>query len=209
MKINTELKEAISQLTSKEKDKLIFRLLRHDTILTQKLYFELVSTDNQSDRREEVKCKIDKDLAYHEERRASDRSILSSVRFLSGDITNHLKVTQDKVGEVSLNLYLLNEIFRRGLSERFMVTRSATNKMGIYIVARAFKLLVLIHKLHGDLRLDFEDDLRELGKHIGKRHHMMEMSIYNGLDVNWLLSGEIPEDIEETHRELRSRGYLR
>lgn len=45
MKFPEELKEGISQLPSKEKEKLIFRLLKHDLDLANRLLFELVSTD--------------------------------------------------------------------------------------------------------------------------------------------------------------------
>lgn len=43
-KYSKEFKEAISRLPSTEKDKLIFRLLKHDMALENRLYFELVNT---------------------------------------------------------------------------------------------------------------------------------------------------------------------
>ena len=41
MEFSKEFKAALSQFSSKEKDKLIFRLLKKDKLLSKKLYFEL------------------------------------------------------------------------------------------------------------------------------------------------------------------------
>lgn len=40
-----EFKEALSHLPSKEKDKLVLRLLRKDLLLANRLLFELVNTN--------------------------------------------------------------------------------------------------------------------------------------------------------------------
>jgi hypothetical protein len=36
----------------------------------------------------------------------------------------------------------------------------------------------------------------------------MRTAIFNGFDVNWLISGS-PEDIAEIYRDIRDSGYLR
>jgi len=55
MTLPKELKEAISKLTSKDKDKLIFRLLKKDLVLANQLLFELVSDENVEEKRAQVK----------------------------------------------------------------------------------------------------------------------------------------------------------
>jgi hypothetical protein len=37
----------------------------------------------------------------------------------------------------------------------------------------------------------------------------MHTAINNELDVNWLISGEIPSNILEIHKEIRQNGFLR
>ena len=37
----------------------------------------------------------------------------------------------------------------------------------------------------------------------------MRTAIQNGFDVNWLLHFDIPENIEQIHKNIRSQGYLR
>lgn len=69
--------------------------------------------------------------------------------------------------------------------------------------------MILIKKMHEDYFIEFEDDLKELGSLIGQNPYLMKTAISNGLDVNWLLHAEIPDDIEAIHKDLRARGYLK
>ena len=79
----------------------------------------------------------------------------------------------------------------------------------VYIVARVFKILMLIKKQHEDLHLEFSDDIEAIGKLIGHNHNLMKTAIHNGLDVNWLIQFNIPSDIADIHKELRENGFLR
>ena len=70
MEYSKEFKEALSNFTAKEKDKLIIRLLKKDRILSHRLYFELIDEETQDDKRNqmetliknEVRCTILKGL---------------------------------------------------------------------------------------------------------------------------------------------------
>jgi hypothetical protein len=59
MVFDKEFRQALSQLSSDEKDKLIFRLLKHDLDLAKRLHFDLLSTDNKEDRRIKAKKEIE------------------------------------------------------------------------------------------------------------------------------------------------------
>jgi hypothetical protein len=54
MTFDKDFKIAISNLPSKEKDKLLLRLLKKDLTLASRLYFELVNTDSVDERRDEL-----------------------------------------------------------------------------------------------------------------------------------------------------------
>jgi len=82
-------------------------------------------------------------------------------------------------------------------------------KFSIAVIARAFKIILLIHKLDNDFLMEFEPHLKKLGKLIGDNHFLMETAIKNGLDVNWLMNAEIPEDIITIHKEIRANGFLK
>lgn len=204
-----EFKEAIAELPSKEKDKLIIRLLRKDLPLANRLYFELIDDRSVDDRRIEMEERIKKKVKAMSDRYYSPGYLLMDVRYLSGEITEHVKTTKDKFGEASLNILMLQEVINCNSKRILKVNPAKSKKLCVYIIARAFKILTLIVKLHEDYRIDFEEPLKKLGELIGANDKLMRTAIYHGLDVNWLLTAEIPEDILEIQRELRSKGYLK
>jgi len=112
MKFEQDFKNAISQLPSVEKDKLILRLLKYDLTLANRLQFVLLSKKNVAERRAEmeiiVKSNVEKMTNYFH----SPGYLMMDMRYLSGEITTHVKTTKDKFGEISLNLLMLNEVLR-------------------------------------------------------------------------------------------------
>ncbi|SEC41019.1 hypothetical protein SAMN04489761_2916 [Tenacibaculum sp. MAR_2009_124] len=208
MTFEKEFKEAISHLPSKEKDKLILRLLKKDRILAERLYFELVDHKTVDERRFDKQKHIKERIAFFSEYRLSPGDLMMYMREISGEITEHVKITKDKHGEVSLNLLLLLETLQKNNSQITQHTLAKARKLCIYIIGRAFKILVLRQKLHEDLWLEFDYDLEQLGELITENPSLMKIAIQNGFDVNWLLNNDIPENIEEIHKDIRSQGFL-
>lgn len=209
MKLPDELKEAISNLTAKEKDKLLFRLIRKDDMLANQLLFELVSTDSVEDKRGETKQNLAKQIDKICARFQSTANLHLDIREMSAFITEQCKISKDKYGEAYLNLWMCNEILERNkeniLSERYVKAL----KLCIALIARCFKIMLLIKKLHEDYLVEFEDDLKKLGELISNNPYLIKTAMHHGLDVNWLLQAEIPEDIEQKQKELRAQGFLR
>ena len=209
MQFEKEFKTAISHLPSKEKDRLILRLLKKDLVLANRLYFELVSANTVDENREKLEQQIIKRVELISERFYSVGYLMMDIRYLSGDITEHVKITKDKFGDASLNLLLLNETLRLNNSNINQLTPGKSHKLCLYIIAKAFKILILINVLHEDFRVEFNEQLITLGKLISESNYLMQTAINNGFDVNWLLSTEIPENIKEIHKEIKSQGFLK
>lgn len=209
MKFDPEFNRAVSELPTQEKDKLLFRLLKRDKILADRLYFQLLSGDSVQDRRLIVEKKIKKDLAKISNSTYSHAYLLREMKSLSGEITEHVKVTKDKYGEASLNLLMLNEALRKKGNNTRKVKQLEVYKFGIYVISRTFKILMLIKALHEDFLVEFEDGLKELSELIGDNPNLMHIAMHNGLDVNWLYRAEIPDDIVAIHKNLRDNGFLR
>lgn len=209
MKHKKEFKEAISSLPATEKDKLILRLLRHDMVLTNRLYFELVDTQTVDERRANIEKRVKERAVQMSEHFYSVGYLMMDMRYLSGEITDHVKTTKDKFGESSLNLLMLNEVLRHNNTNITMATLGKSYKMCLYVIARAFKILISIRSLHEDYHIDFESGLMKLGKLISDNHYLMKTAINNGFDVNWLLNADIPENIKEIHKKVRSEGFLK
>lgn len=209
MRFSKEFKESLSDLPSKEKDRLLFRLLKKDPILAERLHFELVSGRSVDEQREIVKAKLAEMIDNATEGYYSPGYLNMDIRYMGGEITLHLKTTQDKFGEVQLNLYMLNEILERNRDRMLEAPPGRVHKLCVAIIARAYKIMGLTVKLHEDYWADLQDDLKRLGQLIGGNPYLMEHAMDNGLNVNWLISGEIPGDINEIQKQLRRDGYLK
>lgn len=209
MTFEPELKKALQLLSDREKDKLILRLLKHDLQLANRLHFELVDTDSVQEKRELVKNRIIKRIQVATERYYSIGDLFMNVRAISGDINEHVFITKDKLGEISLNCVLLRRLLELN-NERIASERQEKSyKLCVYIIGRVFKIFILTQKQHEDLNLEFSDDIEAIGELIANNHILMTTAIRNGLDINWLLQFNIPENISEIHKEVRKRGLLR
>ena len=210
MKFDNDFKQALSQLPSAEKDKLILRLLKHDLVLANKLKFELLSTRSAEECRREMEIRITTEAARMTTHYYSPGELLMEMRYLSGEITSHVKTTSDKVGEPLLNLLMINEVLN-GASDKVAGAKPAkSHTFCTYVIARTFKIVVQIKSLDEDWLVDFEDGLRKLGSQIGNNPALMTEAIHNGLDVNWLLKpNKIPDDIAVIHKNLRVQGFLK
>lgn len=211
MSFDKEFKEAIGRLSSSEKDKLILKLLKKDLDLANRLYFELVSGDSKEGRRKETLTKLQKIVADAKESYYyfSPGILLMCMRDTSGIINEHVKITKDKYGEISLQIFVLKEFLEihNTLFKDFPLKKSYT--MNIYCVVKAFKIMVLLKKMHEDLLLDFADDLAKIGSMFADNPLLMNVAIKNGLDVNWLIENKIPDNIAEMEKNLRQQGYLK
>ena len=209
MAFDPEFKKALQLLPDSEKDKLILRLLKRDLNLANKLRFELVDTESVQDKREQLKNRIIRRIQLATDRYYSVGYLLMDIRDISGEINQHVAITKDKIGEISLNCLMLQQMLELN-NERI-----GTEKYGkdytlcIYIIARIFKILMLIQKQHEDLHLEFNEDIATLGKLIGNNHHLMKTAILNGLDVNWLIEFNIPNNIADIYKTLRENGLLK
>ncbi|WCM40827.1 hypothetical protein MG290_07520 [Flavobacterium sp. CBA20B-1] len=204
-----ELKEAITHLSSTEKDKLIFRLLKKDLALANRLLFELVSTETVEEKRK----KLEESLSFEIDRAVkhfySPGYLSMDVRYMSGMITEHVQITKDKFGDPYLNLHLLNGLIPKLNKTLETYPPQKANKFYVPALARIFKILMNISKFHEDEQYEFTESLNQLGMCIGENPGFMKAAINNGLDVNWLIHAEIPKDIVAIHKNIREMGFLR
>jgi hypothetical protein len=204
-----EFKEAIQNLPSAEKDKLIFRLLKHDLDLANRLHFELVNTETVEERRIKMQIEVSKATLRMSDRFYSFGYLMMDIRYLSGDISEHVRITKDKFGEASLNIQMLIEVLKLNKIRLENAKPNDVHKLNIYIIARVYKILLLINALHEDYLMEFSENLEELGTLISQNPLLMKTAIKNGLNINWLQESKIPTNIVAFHKELRSNGFLK
>lgn len=208
MEYSKEFKAALSNFSPAEKDKLIFRLLKKDKLLSKKLYFELIdpeTTDNKRDAMEEI---VEEKVALASKYISNQKYFLSIIRKISAEITEHVKITTDKFGEVSLNLLLINMIlnYNEDLSrQRF----DNVYKLYLYIINKTVKALLLTKKLDVDYWMEIDEYLDELKGKILQNNYLSKLFKNNEIDLKWLTSDKIPENFDAIIKEIKSRGFLR
>lgn len=208
MEYSKEFKAALSAFSATEKDKLIFRLLRKDKLLSKKLYFELIDPETTDDKRDAMEEQVKEKVFLASKYTGNAKYFLTIIRKISAEITEHVKITTDKFGEISLNLLLINAIldYNTDLSrQRF----DNVYKLYLYIINKIFKSLILIRKLDEDYWMEIDEYLRDTEKKITENHYLQKLCINNGLDFNWLECDRIPENIDQIMKDIKNQGFLR
>ncbi|SMO49337.1 hypothetical protein [Solitalea koreensis] len=161
MALEPELKEAILNLSAKDRDKLLLRLITKDKKLTKQLQHQLLDGPESLDRkREEVSNTINEHINrignYH-----PPRVFLSNLREWSALISEYASITKDKYGEMELRLFLLEKIQEFGAD--YLVNLSEKNeKLASYVAGRIKQILPIYHKLHEDFQFDFRERLNNV-----------------------------------------------
>ena len=207
MKFDDDFREAILNLSSKEKDKLLIRLIKKDKNLTKRLFFELVDNRTMEERRDLLEEEIRVDLNHDRRSYYSPAYLIKDLRRVSSKIADHVRTTKDKFGEVSLNIIMLNTALDKHSEMIEGVTKGRSRKLCIYIVTKAFRLMVLIQKLHEDYMVEIMEDRMKLEAHFQNNSHLARIAKQNGLQPEWLM--DIPENIVEIQKDIKSKGYLR
>lgn len=209
MVFSREFKQALSALPSAEKDKLLFRLLKKDLELANRLEFELLSEESTEQKRDALQKILQREIEKATDLFYSPGYLTMDVRSMSGRISQHVYITKDKFGEAWLNLFLTTQILRENRQNLKLFSGRKAEKFYIPVVARIFKILTLIRKLDEDYLIEFQKPLAELQEEMSENGGLMKTATRHGLDINWLNADRIPEDIEKIQKEIRSMGFLR
>lgn len=193
VKLTKEFKEAISYISSNEKDKLLNRLLAKEPLLVEQLTFKLLEDSSTIEPRREILENAIKERLNHDDF-YTPGYLLKEIRDLSAKITFHVRAVKDQFGEISLNILLLSEALSNNNEDLNDFSLKKTKSFNKYVLLRCLKLMELIEKIHDDYRLEFQDDLKALAYLIGDNPNLMDAAIFIGFDVNWFINGETYHD---------------
>ena len=208
MEYSKEFKQALSEFSSIEKDRLIFRLLKKDKLLSKKLYFELIDPETTDQKRDQMEENVTEKLASAARYIGNPKYYLSTIRTISAEITEHVKVTTDKFGEVYLNLFLVDQILENNDSfaqQRF----DNVYKLYIYLINKIVRALLLINKIDEDYWMEFDEILGKIDDKVHENRYLEKLFINNGIDFNWLQSENLPENLDLIIKNIKSQGFLR
>ncbi|MBD0254953.1 MAG: hypothetical protein ICV83_04470 [Cytophagales bacterium] len=162
-KLSPDLKEAILRMPTAEKDKLLLRLVAKDEKLCQKLEYELLEEGTSlEERRTDIRETIDRLAVGHH---YSPGWLMMDMRGVNGLITAHVKTTKDKMGEISLTLYLLNRVYDEQMPHLAKYS-SRSDTLAAYVAKRTQFIVQKLEKLHPDYYIEFEEDVNKLLAHV-------------------------------------------
>lgn len=208
MEYSKEFKQALSEFSSVEKDRLIFRLLKKDKLLSKKLYFELIDPETTDQKRDQLEENIREKTMLATKYIGNPKYYLVIIRRISAEITEHVKVTTDKFGEVYLNLFLVDQILQNNDSfakQRF----DNVYKLYIYLINKIIRALLLIKKIDEDYWMEFDEILEKIEHKVHQNSYLEKLFINNGIEFNWLQSENLPEHLDLIIKDIKSQGFLR
>jgi hypothetical protein len=161
--ISPELKSAILEMPSKERDKLLLRLAAKDKLLIDQLQFKLVEEGlSIESRRQAVQDSLD---AIYRQNINNTKALFAEIREASVTITWHVKVTKDKYGEVDLLLNLLFDPFDMK-PHMFSDWRFSDDRFCQFLAKKAKTLCNKYDALDEEFKLDFATKLNKLVNHL-------------------------------------------
>lgn len=183
-KLDPQIKLAVLNLTAEKKDKLLLRLLQKEPLLVKQLTFELLEDGQTTDERAEaIRDKMDKILSVST-KSMTPGWLLMEFRGCNPLITEHVKITKDKLGEVILTIFML----QTGLDRQDTMLKKMPNRMETlapYVVRRVQTVLKIAEKLHEDLHLEFRSSLNRLLGQVFSHPPMAEIAREEGLPIRW------------------------
>lgn len=187
VKLTPELKKAISGLSPKEKDKLLFRLIPKDEILVAQLEYQLLEENATVEfRRDEMRNMIERSVQRAANNYYSPGYLLLDLRAISGRINRHVKITKDKYGEIELNLFMLNKTMLLLSGNLRFASPWHARTLNEYIAKRLLKLQKLLEKLPEDYHADFRPGFQELVSELSQQGNFTRVAKQLQLDLNML-----------------------
>lgn len=191
-KLSPDLKNAIHNLSDKEKDKLIYRILPSHSNLVDRLEFELLEGgETRQDRRDELADDIINQIELSQQSFYPPAAAMRDLRDWSKQINRHVFATKDKFGEIFLNLLMMNQLLEQANPRLFSGSTHKAEMLRRYIVRRSLKILKLRLKLHEDLQFDLQEDFEALGERLQQHRHFAYTAVHHQFNLEAIAAGEL------------------
>jgi hypothetical protein len=208
MEYSKEFKAALSNFSAIEKDRLIFRLLKKDKLLSKKLYFELIDTETTDQKRTQMEEQIEERVLLASKYIGNPKYFLVLIRKISAEITEHVKITTDKFGDIYLQLFLVNQILEN--NEKLNHQRfDNIYKLYIYLINKLLKAIISIKKIDEDYWMELNEILESIETKIHENRYFEKLCINNSFDFVWLTIDKIPDHLDLMVKDIKSQGFLK
>jgi len=163
-KLSPEFKKAISSLSSKEMEKIIYRFSKSNQYMYDSLVYEYVDEQNTLELFEDVKEEIEftfSDLSGRIIQKELAKSIGKSIQ----TINRFVKITKEKKLEADLLVFLLKIVFDN-YSNCFGTCWTVFDSKVAITTNRLYNLVK--NKLHYDYQIEYREDLNKYLKAVKK-----------------------------------------
>lgn len=165
IKISKEFKEAIIDMPQNDKDKLLIRLISKHTDIANQLYFQLMKGENSiEDEKQEVLDFLIRRGKSYPKYFYSPGYLLLEMRECSGKINHYKKITKDKVGEILLQLTMLQCLLTPNMDLILSTTPQKRLTLTTYVIKRLSKISKLMEHIHEDYYIEFKPIMLEVGQ---------------------------------------------
>lgn len=149
-----DLRKALFQLSEKEKDQLLARLVAQDAVLTEQLVFRLLEgPDALETRRAALRTQVDDPVrGFH----PTPNDLLVILRQLQARLAYHAKITGDVFGETELSWRLLHNVFRHQ-GDTTAQLYGPTQPLLQHLTKRTHETLKQTTRLHEDYHLELAE----------------------------------------------------
>lgn len=179
-----ELKNEILAMPSREKDKLLLRLVAKDKVLTERLHFVLLEDESHLNERvlalrREIENAMG-ELSSSPKNNAKDTLVV--LRKLMRQINHFYKVTKADFEEIELKLLLFSAVSLHFKYKVYSRVRDNEQLLANYIVKSMLIIVRKFEKLHEDLQFDLKNTLKDT---LGKIHESYVGKTASHMGLPW------------------------
>ncbi len=159
--IEKDLEEAILALPTKDKNKILIRLIDKDRILVEQLHFKLLEHPDidLKLRQDAVADNIDKLKGYQA---IKSKELLTLQRSYFAQISHHKRITSDKLGDVRLGFKLILKFVTYYPLVFSKPDLKFNHKLNEYNIKKMLLLLKNLKGIHEDYQIEFVDDINSI-----------------------------------------------
>lgn len=159
--IEKDLEEAILALPTKEKNKILIRLIDKNKVLVEQLHFKLLEHPeiDLKLRQDALSDQIDNLKRYNA---IKSKELLTLQRSYFAQISHHKRITGDKVGEVRLGLKLILKFVTDYPLVFNKPDLKYNHKLNEYNIKKMLLLLKNLKGIHEDYQIEFVDNINTI-----------------------------------------------
>jgi len=153
--LSEDFKEGISNLSAKEKDRIIFAMARKDEEAYLKLSYDYLGYPGKAELDQQIRERIEELFDRINPDKPENRQVVVKLNLISKEMEIFQRITKDLEMYINLHLHLVKELLNRFPH----LLGSPKTSLDSRVVQMVYKLYQLIGKLHPDYWMEYKSDM--------------------------------------------------